>query len=156
MAAPRDRKTEHYEERTTSTIIPATGPIDRSQFSDIIEPVDMMTVNDKIKNLAFMEEPVDVIINESDNPNAEQTIQLLCNGVSQFMIRGQMQTIKRKFLAILATAKSDLITTPEVTDSTGAKTTKIVHTLANKYPFSVIYDPNPNGREWLRQLMRNS
>ena len=103
MAAPRDRKTEHYEERTTSTIIPATGPIDRSQFSDIIEPVDMMTVNEKIKNLAFMEEPVDVIINESDNPNAEQTIQLLCNGVSQFMIRGQMQTIKRKFLAILAT-----------------------------------------------------
>lgn len=134
--------------------IPATGPIDRNEFRDQFDTVDTPDWKEKAKALAFNEEPVKIVVTEDGRPNAEQTIQLLCNGLSQMIIRGAPIIVKRKFVEILARAKSENISTPQYTDANGNSATKIVKQAGLKYPFRVLEDRNPNGSVWLERVLR--
>ena len=107
----------------------------------------------QLAELAFNEELVEVMLHESTDPNAENPVFTACNGVTQYFFRGEVQTVKRKFVAILAAAKEHAIRTPEYTDNQGARATKIVRTSSLKYPFSVISDKNPRGAAWLKTLL---
>lgn len=106
-----------------------------------------------IDELAMAEEMVDVMVHESTDPNAENPVQVSCNGVNQFFYRGHTQSVKRKFLEILARAKRTSISTPEGTNANGERTTVIRKASALAYPFSVMRDPNPNGAAWLRKVL---
>ena len=106
-----------------------------------------------LAELAFNEEIVEVMLHESTDPNAENPVFTACNGVTQYFFRGQVQAVKRKYVAILAAAKEHSIRTPEYTTTDGARATKIVRTSSLKYPFSIISDPNPRGPAWLKALL---
>jgi hypothetical protein len=108
-----------------------------------------------VQELAFNEEMVEVMVHESTDPNAENPVFTACNGVTQYFFRGQVQTVRRKFLAILAIAKEHAIRTPEYTLADGSRGTKITRTSSLKYPFSVISDPNPRGAAWLKALLQS-
>jgi hypothetical protein len=107
----------------------------------------------QLAELAFNEEFVEVMLHESTDPNAENPVFTACNGVTQYFFRGEVQTVKRKYVAILAAAKEHAIRTPEYTNSDGARATKITRTSSLKYPFSVISDKNPRGAAWLKALL---
>ena len=108
------------------------------------------------QELLFNEELVEVMVHESTDTNAENPIFTGCNGVSQYFFRGEPQTVKRKFVAILASAKEHNLTTPEYTQADGARAVSIKRTSSLKYPFSIISDPNPRGGEWLKALLRSA
>lgn len=109
--------------------------------------------NSYAAQLAFMEEPVDVMVHESTDPNAEPLVDTYCNGTPQRFVRGQTQTVKRKFVEILARAKQTSIQTrTDITsDSVFNRVNK--HT-ALRYPFSVVSDSNPKGVAWLQSVLR--
>lgn len=132
--------------------VPNTGSINRDDFRDNFEIMD--TPNwDKIRTLKFMEEMVEIEISETDKENAEQTIQLSNNGINQFLFRGVPQYIRRKFVEILARARPVSISTPEFTDATGGRATKIVKTQGLKYPFRVLTD-TPEGHRWCESVLK--
>jgi len=108
------------------------------------------------QELLFNEELVEVMVHESTDTNAENPVFTACNGVTQYFFRGQAQTVKRKYVAILASAKEHSLTTPEYTAPDGSRATSIRRTSSLKYPFSVISDPNPRGGEWLKGLLRSA
>lgn len=134
--------------------MPATGSLDRENFRDEFEIQDTPVSDDRLKNLAFNEEPVQVVISEDGNPNAEQVISLSVNGVRQFLRRGESTWIKRKFVETLARARPGAITTPEYIDASGARATKIVTTYGLSYPFRVLNDANPDGARWLESILK--
>lgn len=109
-----------------------------------------------VDELKFNEEMVDVMVHESTDKNAEDPVFTACNGVTQYFFRGRVQTVRRKYLAILASCKEHAIKTVEYTQPDGARATKIVRTSSLKYPFSVISDSNPRGAPWLRALLASA
>lgn len=106
------------------------------------------------QELAFNEELVEVMVHETTDENAENPIFTSCNGTPQYFYRGLPQTVRRKFVAILASCKEHGVSTPEATQADGTRVMNIRRTSSLKYPFSVIHDPNPRGPEWLRSLLR--
>ena len=107
----------------------------------------------KLETMAFMEEPIEVIVAESADKNAQPIVESWCNGRSQFFVRGQQQTVKRKFVAVLAQAKTVSYTQQEYRDHNGALAIRNIPHKALQYPFTVVYDPSPKGVAWLRETI---
>jgi hypothetical protein len=123
----------------------------------IAEPVEVEQVRVKnshqLAELAFMEEYVDVMVHESADPNAENPVFTACNGVNQYFDRGRVQRVKRKYVEILAAARTGMVTTPEYTMGDGTRSLSIRRTSSLAYPFSIMEDKNPRGAAWLRALL---
>ena len=134
-------------------LMPTSGPLSEMIRTDQqIEVVDGPSLGDYAAELAFNEEFVDVVVHESTNPNDQMLVDLYCNGTPQRFIRGATQKVRRKFVAILAQARQTSIKTTAAVN--GEETVNRIdkHT-AVRYPFSVVNDPNPRGRDWLRQML---
>lgn len=142
--------------RDQEFIIPSIGKLDRTEFKDEFESVDTPNWKDLAKMEAFYEDEVEVVISDTDAPNAEQLIKLGVNGINQFLIRGVPQIIKRKFVEVLCHAQPENLSTPEFIDANGNRATKVIKTKGLKYPFRVLRDSNPDGRRWLESIMRTA
>jgi hypothetical protein len=141
--------------KTETVELPATGSVSKEDLYDKVIEVERAPANalgDKAAALAFMEEKLDVMVHESADPNAVPIVETYCNGVAQRFIRGQVQSVKRKYVEILATAKETGIATREAFRN-GDMSMDIVKHTALKYPFSVVHDPNPKGAAWLKSVM---
>lgn len=105
------------------------------------------------QELLFNEEFVEVMVHESTDRNAENPVFTACQGVSQYFFRGEVQRVRRKYVAILAACKEHNISTPEYTAGDGSRAMSVRRTSSLKYPFSIISDPNPRGAPWLKGLL---
>lgn len=131
--------------------MPSTGP---ARIEDaLIEPVDGPNWQAKAAELAFMEEPVDVLVHESTDPRAEPIVQVGVNGRNQFFVRGQSQTVRRKFVERLARAKRTSYTQQRYKDENGNDAIRNVPHTALEYPFSIVRDQNPRGGDWLKKVL---
>lgn len=119
-----------------------------------IEIVDGPKMRTKAEEAAFMEELVTVFIEEDDEPNAPIFVHSGHQGVTQYIQRGKLQTIKRKFLYSLASAKHTSFAC-----SYGMKEGGEFNLLTPKargtHRLYVERDDNPIGRRWLMDVMRN-
>lgn len=142
--------------QTVTTEIPTEGKLDRSALRDDMEVIpNEVVMNDMAEALAFMEEPIKVIVHDSADLNAEPIVELNVNGINQYIIRGQEQVIKRKYVEVLARARR--VATKTVTGVQGDRVVnQVSQHSAVRYPFSVIEDPNPRGRAWLKGLMERA
>lgn len=138
--------------------IPVSGELKREDLVQEIEvESNLASFNEKAAALAFLEEPVDIFLHESTNPNEEPVVFLQVSGEpaqpgNPYLIRGKNYTVKRKFVEQLIRAKTVSYTQPfarEVDDRANHMRPHV----AMRYPFSVQYDPNPRGAKWLRELM---
>ncbi len=83
---------------------PASGPLNLDH--GLIEPVTEPVVSDYVKTLAFMEEPVTIMIHETTNPNDQQMCFLAVNGQGAgpggvaWLKRGDQYTMARKFVPV--------------------------------------------------------
>lgn len=134
-----------------SLIIPATGDIVREDVTLVV--ADGPMAGSQLDDLAFMEEQVDVMVHESTDANADNPVWVACNGQNQFFVRGQAQTVKRKFVEILARAKQTAIATKEIHQFDGELGTQVTKSTALRYPFSIISDQNPKGGAWLKKVL---
>lgn len=150
---PKVDTNERKVGQDTSYTLPASGPVDREEFSDQFEIVEEALPKDKLNDMAFFEEPVEVLIFESTNPNVDPIVRLCNGGSNQFVVRGHPTWIRRKYLEVLARAKSESITTEECLDMNGNKTTRIRKHQGAAFGFTVQKDPNPNGTDWLRGIL---
>lgn len=107
---------------------------------------------DRLAALAFMEEEITVMVQETADENAENPVMVGCNGIFKQFFRGQPTLAKRKFVDCLI-VKTGRVTTPETQNGAGERTYAIRQQSAHKYPFMLIEDRNPKGKEWLTRRL---
>lgn len=135
-----------------STIVLPTGNVIRPDEPEIMIP-DGPTLDSYAKELAFMEEPVTVMVHETASDNEAPLVDVYVNGISQFFPRGEPVTCKRKFVEGLVRAKPTAITT-DVRERNSENPQNVINRRsALRYPFSVVEDRNPNGGAWLRKVL---
>lgn len=133
-------------------IIPATGK------AEVISESELVVTTNLEKNyadqLAFLEEPVEIMVAEPQDEKESSLVQLFVQGRSQMIIPGQPIVIKRKYLEVLARAKQIRYKpVVKINDLTGAPVNMMIPRLVLRYNFSVIQDKNPKGAEWLRRIL---
>lgn len=118
-----------------------------------IDTVEGPAHKEKVDALAFNEEKLVVYVPESTNPKDGPTISIWVNGRHQLFIRGQNVTCARKFVERLARARPVTYSNVEFVDGEGNRAFKYPKRTSQRYPFSVVSDPNPNGKAWLRKIL---
>jgi hypothetical protein len=155
MAKAAKRKmidtTEHQVGQDKPRDMPSTGEA-RIEASEI-ELVDGPDWKKKAEALAFMEEPVEVMVHETADKNAETIVEVFNSGRRQMFIRGQVQTVKRKFVEVLARAKHTVYRQERYKDHEGNDAIRNIPMTALRYPFSIVSDTNPKGRDWLKKIL---
>jgi len=124
--------------------------------ADRIEPV---TANTDLKELArreeaiknFMNEIVIVKLHKTTDKNAATHVILSVNGMTQPVFRGVPTPLKRKYVEVLARMIES--TYEQNQHPTDLERYDMVETAALAYPFEIIRDDNPIGREWLDHIM---
>lgn len=101
----------------------------------------------------FMNERVLVRILPSADQNAEKIVDVYNGGTPQRFIRGEWVIARRMFVEVLARAKPFGVTTPEIVDGNGDRTTKIDINHGQRYPLEM-RDRNPIGQAWLANIYR--
>ncbi len=117
-------------------------------------------------DLAFMEEPVTIRIEENSGSEFPEThVPVQVNGKSAeiwmnggwvaigWMPIGVPLTTKRKYVEVLARSKSDSINTQHDGADTERPRNTIQRRTRSKYPMSIIEDKNPRGAEWMTRIM---
>ena len=118
-----------------------------------IETVPGPDLGDVAALEAFMNEPVKVFVYEPMERGHEHIAQLGVNGINQFVIRGVEQTIKRKYVEVLARARKVNVSANGFKDPNGEARNAVSITSGLQYPFQVVEDLNRNGAPWLRQIL---
>lgn len=132
--------------------IPATGKAEVISESELVIATNLE--KSYAEQLAFLEEPVEVMVAEPQDEKESNLVQLFVQGRSQMIIPGQPIVIKRKYLEVLARAKQIRYKpVVKINDLTGAPVNMMIPRLVLRYNFSVIQDKNPKGAEWLRRIL---
>ena len=132
--------------------IPATGKAEVISESELVITTNLE--KSYAEQLAFLEEPVEVMVAEPQDEKESNLVQLFVQGRSQMIIPGQPIIIKRKYLEVLARAKQIRYKpVVKINDLTGAPINMMIPRLVLRYNFSVIQDKNPKGAEWLRRIL---
>lgn len=136
--------------------------------AEVIIPVDKPLDKGYASALAFMEEPITIRIEPSDEENAPIVVDCWVNGkgaevmdtlTGKFMEInclpiGQPIITKRKYVEVLARSRTDRVTSQEETahPDVGRDGFKVQRRSQRKNMFSVLEDKNPKGREWLNRI----
>lgn len=123
---------------------------------DEVKVVSEMNWKEKADILKFMEEPVTVEVATSTDKWAEPIVEVWNDGRVQRFPRGEAITVKRKYVEVLARAKTDGFGSQEYTDQDGNRNFRYPKNSSSRYPFRVIRDDNPRGAEWLRQILHET
>ena len=101
----------------------------------------------------FMNEKVVIVIHESANEEDLPVVCPMVNGVGQPIVRGYPTAVKRKYVECLARAKETKYKQVQM-DANDPSSLKMIPRTILAYPFAIERDDNPNGRAWLRDIIR--
>lgn len=126
-----------------------------AQFDGVVAPqkVDGPEWKNKAAILAFMEEPVTILIYESMDRNAGDWCEFSNDGRRVIIQRGVPTTIKRKFLEVIARCKQTGIGQRAIRGDYGVEGYEYPEHTSLKYPFQLIEDKNPKGAAWLKKIL---
>lgn len=111
---------------------------------------------EKLERMKFMEEMVVVKVHDTTDKNEDPFPTVWNDGKPCRFRRGREERVPRKFLEVLARAKFTTFGQVKVKDANGDDTYAYVPHTAHVYPFDVVEDPNPRGRDWLRGVIASA
>lgn len=106
-----------------------------------------------VRDEAFMNEFVTVIVHPTTDENAPSSFVLDVNDKKQPVIRGQEVRMRRMFVEVLARCWETKYKQPVRDMSNPEAGNALLGASALAYPFSVIQDDNRYGPMWLRKIM---
>ncbi len=142
------------ETSATSEDLGTRQPLEPAEFGDP-GPIEKVAESDFVKEAqldAFMNEIVTVIVHQDQSDNSVENPCPNVNGLNQPFIRGKEQNVKRKYVEALARCRVTKYET-KVPDASKPENIQMIERSALVYPFSVLHDPNPIGREWLKAIL---
>lgn len=108
---------------------------------------------EELKLEMFMNEKVIIVVHESPNEEDLPVVCPMVNGVGQPIVRGYPTPVKRKYVECLARAKETRYKQVQM-DANDPSSLKMIPRTVLAYPFAIERDDNPNGRAWLRDIIR--
>jgi hypothetical protein len=138
--------------------IPVDGRLEDVRRTDLIldsggEPL-IDGDSSKARELAFMEEYVDILVAESSNPNDQPVFQVSVNGRQIWILRGEVTRVKRHYADKLGRTRNEEVKVSAARNADGEVVNRTVKSNALAFPFSVVEDRNPLGKAWLAKLMK--
>ena len=136
-------------------IMSSTGPARES-----LEPNKLVKVTDQpmdgewMAMMAFMNEPVEIRIAETTDPQAERIFEINVNGDMQVFMRGETKTVKRYIVDRLMRMKQTRYTQRTEIDNEGVKQIVNIPHTSLKYDFAVTRDNSPHSRDWQQATLR--
>ena len=105
---------------------------------------------DWIADMAFMAEMVDIMVPETDDPQAEHIFEININGRAFFFRRGENKTVPRYVADHMLRMKRTIYVQKEASNNEGVK--DILHQARTslKYPFMLVRDASPNSQAWFK------
>lgn len=134
--------------------IPNDGPIEREREEIVM--VDKPMSTEYQSELAFMEEPVTIVLARSSEKFAPAILDFYVNGKAAWIRVGRPVTLPRKYVEVIArTQPYDVRTT--VVKHEDHEDNKIERQTLTKYPFSVISGcESAKAQAWLQRVMLES
>jgi hypothetical protein len=130
-------------------------PIEMCEIGDP-GPVEKVSETQFIKEEmaleAFMNEVLTVVVHADTSDNAVENPCPNVNGLNQPFIRGQEQKVKRKYVEALSRSRITRYV-QQTPDPSKPENVQMLERTALYFPFSVLHDPNPKGREWLKAIL---
>jgi len=118
-----------------------------------LHDVDSPEFKEKADLLKFMEEPVEVMIHQTSEKDADMVFDIQVNGRPQIFVRGQTYLVRRKFVEGLARAKPVHYVNEQYTQKDGTFGVRYPSRRGLRYPFTVTEDVNPRGAGWLKAIL---
>lgn len=145
-------------------------PLEGDVITDASEIVraDAIMNDEEIQSLAFNEEPITIILNPSNEPNAPDSVYCAVNGIGieiwaeklkrwvqwKYAPIGQRFMTKRKYVEVLARSKVDRVITDYDEPGVARPVNRVRGNTTGYQTFQVIRDDNPKGQAWLTELLR--
>jgi hypothetical protein len=139
----------------TSNDVPAAAP----EHSPPIEAGDIQVVkerdmNFKAKEAKFMNEPVTILIEPGTKDNDPMFVPLGHNGTCQYVLRGEPQVVKRKFLYSGLMAKVVRMNCDFRRGPGDTEINKLTPSAKLGYSMQLLRDDNPQGgMRWFQRVM---
>ena len=143
--------------------MPPTGDIVRP--AEIVQPLEAVSPETDFDEVAFNEEAITIELLPSQDENAPKSVPIWVNGKGAevltedgkwismtFLPVDQPLITKRKYVEVLARCKTGNVKAYFVENIGQDPTNHVERRNFFRYPFSVIEDKNPRGREWLRRI----
>lgn len=141
-------------QQDSTSIIPGSGDAQIKYEEERIIPVEQSNP-DKEALLAFNEELVTVKVHDTTNDRDVPLPEIQIDGRVQRFIRGKEQSVKRKYVLLLASLKKTTYKQEEIyTDNGKDKAMRNIPHTALLFPFDVVID-TPQGREYIYNIMRS-
>ena len=119
------------------------GGIEKVSESDFVK---------KSKLAAFMNDVLTILVHPSQEEGALDFAPPQVNGLNQPILRGVNSKVKRKYVEALARCRTTKYV-QRVTDSSRPENIQMKEKTTLTYPFAVLHDPSPIGREWLEGIL---
>lgn len=139
--------------RTVTKEIAGSGEARISADDSPIDVVQEVNFKDTKELDDFMNERVRVFLYEPMEEGHESVVPLSVNGINQFVVRGTEQTIKRKYVEVLARARRVSTSARGFIAPDGEARNIVKQSQGLQYPFQVTHDPSPAGPAWLRNIL---
>lgn len=131
---------------------PVSLELPREPESIVLATEDVLAGNTYAQELAFNEEFVQIRLEPSSEKNPPKFEMFGNQGNQVWVPYGVPFVIKRKFVEIMARCKHDDIST-EIIKHDDSEQNNALRNSRSKYPFSMLRDDNPKGRDWLQNLL---
>lgn len=133
-------------------VMKSTGLASEALEPRIIQAVDGPADPEKLSNMAFMNEPVEIYVHETSDPKDAPVFDVSVNGRREFFKRGETKVVKRMYVDVLASRKVTTYTQKRIQNADGIMEDVQIPRSAPAFPFSVQRDDNPAGRSWLKYV----
>lgn len=120
--------------------------------AQLVQVADRLPDQEKLANLAFMNEEIEIQVSPTSEKGA-LPFEITVNGRTELFRYGEVKKVKRMFADRMLLLKVTSYETQERVNTDGERTSTPVPTTALKYPFHVVNDPNPMGRQWYTATM---
>lgn len=161
------------EQHTADMPMAQPSPIDLSFDKPLVHGEDIPNIahDNKLfdahaQEIAFMEEPVTIQINENSSADFPEThVPAYVNGKGAEVLSagkwleigwlpiGPVLTVKRKYVEVLARSKAIIINTKHDDTNVERPRNWVDRRVKASYPMSIIKDDNPRGHEWLSRVL---
>ena len=134
--------------------IPVTGDARKEPEGDIEIIRAEALKKEKLDNLAFMEQQLEIIILPTTDKLASPIVELWVNSIPQRLVRNRKQLVKRKYVEVLARAKPVSYDGRVHRDPDGEVHNQMIPTSNLQHPFQVLHDPaGARGAAWLQEVL---
>lgn len=135
-------------------------PIDEGRVEEVIVSTEKVLDLDYAAQLAFNEEPVEILLHRGQEKYAPELYDFSIQGRTWWVRVETRTVVPRKVVEVIARAQPYDVTTETSQianlDANAPVINRVHRTQRARFAFAVLRDPNPRGAAWLAKVMRES